>query len=100
MTSREWILREIGRSLRRPARPSPMHRPSCSCHSHGGFLLGRSPEGLAQRDLWVDEVDAMAAKRYVDSMGSVSGLELERDLYEIQSAEQLLEQCERFHNGS
>ena len=71
---------------------------TCGCHSHNGLLL--SPEGLAQRELKLDGLDAMESSAYLDSTGSVSGLELERDLYEYQSSQSLLEQCERFHNGS
>ncbi len=75
-----------------------MKARTCGCHSHNGLVL--SPEGLAQRTLSLDEVDGMDASRYLDKVGSVSGLELERDLYAIQSSQQLLEQSERFHSGS
>ncbi len=77
-----------------------MHRPSCTCHSHGGFLLKRSPEGLAQRTYVVDALDGMPAFGYVDSIGSVSGLELERDLFENIMDSDIDEQARRFHNGS
>ena len=69
---------------------------TCGCHSHNGLLL--SPEGLAQREFGLDGVDAMAPGSYLDIESSVSGLELERDLYAIQTSVQLLEQSERFHN--
>ncbi len=70
-----------------------MHRPSCSCHSHNGFLL--SPEGLAQREFELDGVDAMAPLRYLDREGSVSGL------FEFELSDtQLEEQYRRFLNGS
>ena len=72
----------------------------CTCRSHGSFLTAKGLEEAAQRELLLAEVDAMAPLQYLDSRVSVSGLELERDLYEIQSSDQLLEQCERFHNGS
>ena len=71
---------------------------TCGCHSHDGFLL--SPEGLAQREFELPGVDAMAPKRYLDSMGSVSGLELERDLYANVIDSDIDEQARRFHNGS
>jgi len=75
---------------------------NCGCHSHNGLLL--SPEGLAQRDSFVSlsplGVDEKDDQLYVDTDDSVSGLELERDLYEIQTSNQLLEQCERFLDGS
>ena len=44
----------------------------CSCHAHGGFLL--SPEGLAQRDHLGPELAGVVAQRYLDRVGSVSGL--------------------------
>ena len=75
-----------------------MKRRACGCHSHNGFQL--SPEGLAQRTADQLEFDGMDVSRYLDIPGSVSGLELERDLYEIQSSDQLLEQSERFLHGS
>ncbi len=67
-------------------------------YSRNGFLTKRgielaqrtSLEGLASRD----EVD------YVDSRVSVSGLELERDLYEFVLDSQIDEQARRFHNGT
>ena len=49
-----------------------MKTRTCGCHSHNGLLL--SPEGLAQRELELDEVDAMGPDRYLDKVGSVSGL--------------------------
>ncbi len=70
---------------------------NCGCHSHNGLIL--SPEGLAQRTGDQLSLDGMGIRQYVDRVGSVSGLELERDLYEIQTAEQFLEQSERYLNG-
>ena len=50
----------------------------CSCHSHGGFQL--SPEGLAQREFELPGVDGVDVSRYLDKVGSVSGLiEIEND---------------------
>ena len=70
----------------------------CTCHSHNGFRL--SPEGLAQRKPESFELASMAAKRYLDKVGSVSGLELERDSYRYTSDIFLDRQAERFHNGT
>ena len=71
---------------------------SCGCHSHNGMLL--SPKDSHSVQLEIPAVDAMESSLYLPSRVSVSGLELERDLYAIQSELQLLEQSERFHNGS
>ena len=70
----------------------------CGCHSHNGFRL--SPEGLAQREVIRPGVDNMDMFEYLDSTGSVSGLELERDSHMWPIDEELLEQGERFLNGS
>ncbi len=69
----------------------------CGCHSHNGFQL--SPEGLAQRELEGPELAGVVAKRYLDKVGSVSGLELERDLYADISDQQIDEQARRFLRG-
>jgi len=51
-------------------------------------------------ELYVNEVlDGEGRFLHLDSTGSVSGLELERDTL-WPSDQDLLEQCERFHNGS
>jgi len=70
----------------------------CGCHSHNGFRL--SPEGLAQREFELPEVDAMDESPYVDKVVSVSGLELERDLFADVPEALLEEQDRRFHYGS
>ncbi len=75
-----------------------MRRRICGCHSHDGFRL--SPEGLAQRELLRPEVDAMAVQLYLDEGSSVSGLELERDLYVNILDSDIDEQARRFHSGS
>jgi len=71
---------------------------TCGCHSHSGFLTAKglkeaeqrfSLEGLAPRGL----------PEYIDKVGSVSGLELERDLYADISDVLLDQQYRRFHNG-
>ncbi len=66
-------------------------------HSRNGFLTVFGLEHAQRTSL--EGLDPRGVSEYVDSKGSVSGLELERDLYEIQTAKQLLEQSERFHNG-
>ncbi len=70
---------------------------SCNCHSHNGLV--RSPEGLAQRELEGPELAGVVAKRYLDSIGSVSGLELERDMF-VHSDEYIDSMYRRFTNGS
>ncbi len=45
---------------------------NCGCHSHNGLLL--SPEGLAQWTREGPELAGMVATRYLDRVGSVSGL--------------------------
>jgi len=72
-------------------------RSSCGCHSHNGFRL--SPEGLAQREHESLELAGMVATRYLDRVGSVSGLELERDLF-VHDDEYIDSQYRRFHSGS
>ena len=71
---------------------------NCGCHSHNGLLL--SPEGLAQRGLELPGVDGMATSSYLDKVDSVSGLELERDLYANTLDSDIDEQERRFHHGS
>ncbi len=72
----------------------------CSCRSHGGFLTDRGYAEVAQRALEGLEGDAMAPVQYLDSRVSVSGLELERDLYLEVSDEYLDQQDRRFHHGT
>ena len=71
----------------------------CSCRSHNGFLTAKGLGETAQRSLEGLEVDGMAAKQYLDKVGSVSGLELERDLYAHVSDTQIDQQYRRFLNG-
>ena len=72
----------------------------CNCRSHNGFLTKLGFSELAQRRFDPSAIAGMDESEYVDKVGSVSGLELERDLYADSSDQLLLEQCERFHNGS
>ncbi len=69
-------------------------------HARNGFLTAKGLREAAQRELRLAEVDAMAPLRYLDSMGSVSGLELERDLFENILDSDIDEQARRFHNGT
>ena len=71
---------------------------SCGCHSHNGLVL--SPEGLAQRELEGPELAGVVAKRYLDKVGSVSGLRRDEDMYDLITEEQIDEQARRFLNGS
>ncbi len=70
----------------------------CGCHSHNGFQL--SPEGLAQRRGYSSEtVDMFDDVEYVDKVGSVSGLEQERNIFVFDDG-LLDQQYRRFLNGS
>ena len=71
---------------------------NCGCHSHNGLLL--SPEGLAQRELKLNALDAMGIRPYVDKVGSVSALTGLDDLYDFVTEDMTEEQYQRFHNGS
>ncbi len=72
---------------------------SCQCSSHNGFLTVRGYAENAQRELEFAALDAMGINPYLDKVGSVSGLELERDLYEHVPEALLDQQHRRFHNG-
>jgi len=73
----------------------------CTCHSHNGFSLGPGgpPPGAAQREAALDALDDVTKTFYLDKVGSVSGLELERDFHVFDDVI-LDEQYRRFHNGS
>ncbi len=73
--------------------------PDCTCNSHGGFLTAKGLKEAAQRSLEGLEVDGMDVSPYLDKVGSVSGLELERDLYAFVSDTQIDQQYRRFLNG-
>ncbi len=68
-------------------------------HSRNGFLTSKGLKEAAQR-YSLEGLSPRGDGEYFDKVASVSGLELERDLYDIQTSDQLLEQSERFHNGS
>ncbi len=67
----------------------------CTCHSHNGFQL--SPEGLAQRSLELDEVDAMAPELHLDRVGSVSA---STETLPVWDDDVIDQQDRRFHHGS
>jgi len=72
----------------------------CDCNSHGGFLTAKGLKEAAQRELSLNEVDAMAPLQYLDSRVSMSGNGHGPDLFAFIDDLMILEQCERFHNGS
>jgi len=47
---------------------------TCDCRSHNGFLTAKGLEETAQRRLVLAAVDAVGMSRYLDKVGSVSGL--------------------------
>ena len=72
----------------------------CGCHSHNGFQLSRSDEGLAQRKL-ISAGDLTRSDDGVtlDRSGSVSGLR--RDEMMLDFDDELIDnQYRRFLNGS
>jgi len=76
-----------------------------SHHSRNGFLTDRGYAEVAQRSsreglLPRGGVDTQCGLGYLDKVGSVSGLELERDLYRYTSDTFLDDQYRRVHNGS
>ena len=71
-------------------------------YARNGFLTAKGLEEAEQRSLEgldVLEVDRRHFRHYLDKVGSVSGLELERDLF-VHDDAYLDEQYRRFHNGS
>ncbi len=72
---------------------------NCVCHSHNGFLVGRSPEGLAQRTLLKPELDGMQHVEYLDRVGSVSAL-VEVEEFHVFDDQLIDQQYRRFHSGS
>ncbi len=68
-------------------------------YSRNGFLTSRGLREVAQREGNRHGVDIMGMVGYLDKVGSVSGPELERDLYADISDIRIDEQARRFHNG-
>ena len=73
----------------------------CSCLSHNGFLteLGLFKAQLAQRSS-LEGLSPLGEGAMVDRSGSVSALVEVEDLYAHVTDQQLIEQSERFHNGT
>ncbi len=71
----------------------------CMCFSHDGFLTNAGYALVAQRSSEGLESLAVSERRgYLDKVGSVSALELERVI--VSSDELIDSQYRRFHNGS
>jgi len=74
--------------------------PDCNCHSHNGFQLSRSEEGLEQRrgdSFEFDGVDKRQLSLYLDKVGSVSGSPVPEFIFNDSVLE---DQYRRFLNGS
>ena len=70
----------------------------CGCNSHGSFLTAKGLEEAAQR-LSLEGLAPRGGPEYLDKVASVSGLELERDLYAHTSDTHIDRQYWRFLNG-
>ena len=71
---------------------------TCGCRNHNGFLTAKGLEEAAQRTS-LEGLAPRGDSEYVDRVGSVSGLELERDLHVFDDS--LLDsQYRRFLHGS
>ena len=71
----------------------------CTCHSHGSFLTAKGLQEAAQREASLLRVALAGNDRYLDKVGSVSAVD--RDRGPLWPSDQLLlEQSERFLNGS
>jgi len=70
-----------------------------SHYSRNGFLTSRGYREVAQQTS-LEGLDSRGDFEYLDKVVSVSGLELERDLYANISDTFLDQQYRRFHNGS
>ena len=70
----------------------------CRCFSHNGLLTSRGREVAQQTSL--EGLAPWGVPEYIDRVGSVSGLELGRDLYAMVSDILIDEQYRRFLNGS
>ena len=71
----------------------------CDCSSHNGFLTAKGLKEAAQQ-YSLEGLAPRGELGYLDKVGSVSGLELERDLYAFCHDSFIDEQYRRFHNGS
>jgi len=70
----------------------------CDCRSHNGFLTAKGLEEAAQREGEWDGLTYLRSSVTLDKVGSVSGLELERDSHMCD--ELIDQQYRRFLNGS
>ena len=68
-------------------------------HARNGFLTAYGLAEAAQREGDLDLLDGMGLIHYIDKVGSVSGLELERDLF-VHNDAYIDQQYRRFHSGS
>ena len=72
----------------------------CGCFSHGSFLTERGlKEASLAQQISLEGLLPRGVGDIVDRIGSVSGLELERDTLWM-SGDQTDEQARRFHHGS
>ncbi len=71
----------------------------CDCSGHNGFLTAKGLAEAAQR-LSLEGLAPRGESEYLDMVGSVSGLGQGRDRHMWPSDSELLEQSERFLNGS
>ena len=70
---------------------------TCDCRSHNGFLTAKGLAEAAQQTS-LEGLAPRGVPEYVDRVGSVSGLELEREVHV--SDEIIDQQYRRFLNGS
>ncbi len=70
----------------------------CDCRAHGSFLTAKGLEEAAQR-LSLEGLAPLGDPGYIDKVVSVSGLELERDMYAHISDVEIDNQYRRFLNG-
>ncbi len=69
----------------------------CNCSAHNGFLTAKGLKEAAQQ-FSLEGLAPRVVREYVDKVGSVSGLELERDLYAGICDVEIDEQYRRFLN--
>ena len=74
-------------------------KTNCHCCTHNGFLTERGYAELAQQNS-LEGLPPRGASVRVDRSGSVSALVEVEDMYAHITDQELLEQSERFLNGS
>jgi len=72
----------------------------CNCFSHNSFLTAKGLQEAAQRRADPLRVALAGRGRYVDRVGSVSAVDRDRGQTLWPSDQLLLEQSERFLNGT